>query len=172
MHISQVNEITNHRIISGSEYQWNCFPDARYLDYESEYAYVSVLFTPDTQNIYQAEVSIKEEEWDRDVKPYRWINPFYKQAYITEAESRNVDPNQAWDDVQWVDLETEEDWLEKAESIFNGKPFDTRVQVPLELDEKTMLDICMKAHERDITLNKMVEIILQEAIERHRNSDL
>jgi len=169
MHISQVNEITNHRIISGSEYQWNCFPDARYLDYESEYAYVSVLYTPDTQSIYQAEVSIKEEEWDRDVKPYRWINPFYKQAYITEAESRNIDPNQAWDDVKWVDLETEEDWLEKAESIFNGKSFDTRVQVPLELDDKTMLDMCMKAHERDITLNQLVEEILLAFIEKHKN---
>jgi hypothetical protein len=169
MHISQVNEITSHRIISGSEHLWNCFPDARYLDYESEYAYISVLFNPDTQQIYEADISIKEEEWDRDVAPYRWINPSYKQAYITEAESRNVDPNRAWDDVKWIDLEVEEDWLEKAESIFNGKPFDTRVKVPIELDDKTMLDMCMKAHERDITLNQLVEEILLAFIEKHKN---
>jgi len=44
MHLSQINEITDHRITSGSEYQWQCYPDARYLDYESDYAHLSVLY--------------------------------------------------------------------------------------------------------------------------------
>ena len=32
--------------------------------------------------------------------------------------------------------------------------------------------LMMMAHERDITLNNMVEIILEELVERHRNGDL
>jgi predicted HicB family RNase H-like nuclease len=36
------------------------------------------------------------------------------------------------------------------------------------LDDATILKLSMEAHKRDITLNKMVEIVLQEAINHHR----
>ena len=41
MKLNQINEAMNHQITGGSEYQWQCFPDARFLDYESEYAHVT-----------------------------------------------------------------------------------------------------------------------------------
>jgi macrodomain Ter protein organizer (MatP/YcbG family) len=69
--------------------------------------------------------------------------------------------------VKWIDLEVEEDFLEKAKAMFNGQEFDTRVQVPIDLDDRLMLKLCMQAHERDITLNKMIEILLQETIDLH-----
>jgi len=167
MNLAQINEATNHRITGGSEYCWQCYPDARYLDYESEYAHLSVLFNTNTQEIYCAEVNTKEHKYQ-----YRWLNPAYKDAMLDEAKQRNVDPNQAWDDVKWTDLDVEEDFLEKANAVFNGEEFDTRIQVPLDLDDDLLLQLAMEAHKRDITLNKMVEIVLQEAIERHRNDDL
>jgi hypothetical protein len=91
---------------------------------------------------------------------------------LSEAKQRNVDANQAWDDVKWVDLEVEEDFLEKAVAMFNGEEWDSRIQVPLDLEDDLLLQLAMEAHKRDITLNKMVEIVLQEAIECHRNDNL
>jgi hypothetical protein len=167
MNLSQINEITDHRITGGSEYQWQCYPDARYLDYESDYAHLSVVYSTVNQIVYSAEVSINSEAWTEDKSPYRWMNSDYSDAYIAESKQRNVDPNQAWDDVKWIDLEVEEDFLEKAEAIFNGKAFDARIQVPVELDNDTLLKLFTMAHERDITLNELITEILQKLIDEH-----
>jgi hypothetical protein len=171
MKLSQINEAMSHRITGGSEYQWQCFPDARFLDYESDYAHVTILCSTVDQTVYQADASLKREAWpndDRYDKPYRWTNPMFKDDYLKEAKKRKVDPNQAWDDVKWIDLETDEDFLEKAKAMFNGQEYDTRVKIEFDLDDDTILKLSMEAHNRDITLNKMIEIILQEVIDRHR----
>ena len=168
MKLSQINEAMNHRITSGSEYNWQCFPDARFLDYESDFAHVSVLYSTVDQTVYQAEVSVKREAWDEDKKPYRWLNPDYVDAFYKESKKRKVDTAIAWDDVTWIDLEMEEDFLEKATAIFNGEECDTRVQFPIDIDDELILKLSMEAHKRDITLNKMIEIILQEVIDSHR----
>ena len=170
MYLKQVNEITNHRITEGSEYCWNCYPNARYLSYESEFAHVSVLYSTETQEIYEADVSIKVDNWfdeDKEMRPYRWLNPEYKDAMITEAKERKVKWRKAWDDVKWIDLEVTEDFLEKTKAIFNGESHDKRIQVPIELEDDVMLKLCMEAHKRDITLNQMVEKVLREVIDTH-----
>ena len=166
MHLSKVNEALDHKITGGSEFYWTCWPEARYLDYESEYAHVSVVFNTQTQEVYTAEINDKADK----CKPYRWMNPTYKQAYLDEAKEKNVDPNQAWDDTKWYDLETVEDWCEKARAIMRGEDFDTRIQVPLNLEKEELFKLMEMAHERDITLNRMVETILEEMIERHNLS--
>jgi hypothetical protein len=168
MKLAQINEALNHQITGGSEYGWHCFPDARFLDYESEYAHVSILYSTTDQTVYQADTSIKRDMWSKDEKPYRWTNPLFKDAYLNEAKERNIDPDQAWDDVKWVELEVAEDFLEKAQAMFNGDEWDSRIQVPLDLDNDLLLQLAMEAHKRDITLNKMVEIILQQAIDHHK----
>ena len=166
MHLSKVNQALDHKITGGSEYQWQSWPNARWLDYESEYAHASVVFNCETQEVYTAEVNDKAN----DYKPYRWLNPVYKEAMINEAKDRGVNPNQAWDNVNWYDLETTDDWLTKASAIFKGQDFDTRVEVPLSLNNDELFKLMTMAHERDITLNKMVEVILQEVIDRNKNS--
>jgi hypothetical protein len=168
MKLAQINEAMNHQITGGSEYQWQCFPDARFLDYESDYAQVSILYSTVDQTVYQADTSIKRDMWSKDEKPYRWTNPLFKDAYLNEAKERNIDPDQAWDDVKWVELEVAEDFLEKAQAMFNGDEWDSRIQVPLDLDNDLLLQLAMEAHKRDITLNKMVEIVLQQAIDHHK----
>ena len=168
MKLNEVNEVLDHKITGGSEYQWNCYPDGRYLDYESDFAHVSVIYSTDDQTVYQAEISVKRESWDEDKKPYRWLNPDYKDALYKESEKRKTHLDIAWDDVKWIDLEMEEDFLEKATAIFSGEECDTRVRFPVDLDDDVILKLAMEAHKRDITLNKMIEIILQEVIDRHR----
>lgn len=168
MHLSKVNEAMDHKIVGGSEHQWDCWDNARFLDYESDYAHASVVFNAKTQEVYVAEVNDKLDE----VNPYRWINPEYKQVYIDEANQRNVDPDLAWDNKKWYDLETQEDWLTKARAIMRGEEFDRRVEVPLDLDDDTLFNLFKMAHENDVTLNKMVEIILQKVIDSHQTDDL
>jgi hypothetical protein len=172
MHLREVNEALDHRITGGSEYQWNCYPEARYLDFESDYAYVTVLFNTITQEVYEADLSIKREAWGKDSAPYRWFNPDYYEAYLSEAKQKNIDPNQAWDDVKWIILETEEDFLEKATAIFNGEKWDTRIQVPLDLDDSLLLKLMLESHKRDITLNQMVEEILRNMIAKYERDDI
>jgi hypothetical protein len=92
------------------------------------------------------------------------------QAIEQEAQRRGVNYKSAWDDVNWVDLDTDEDFLEKAQAIFQGEDYDTRVQVPLELDDATLFQLMKLAHESDVTLNQKVEEILRDVIERNNNT--
>lgn len=166
MHLSKVNEALDHKITGGSEYCWTCWDNARWLDYESESAHASVVFNSKTQEVYTAEVNDKDNKF----KPYRWLNPLYKEAMVDEAKERGVDPNQAWDNTSWYDLETCEDWLEKAGAIMRGEKFDERVKVPLDLEKDELFKLMTMAHENDVTLNKMVEIILQNVIDQHKET--
>jgi len=45
---------------------------------------------------------------------------------------------------------------------------DNRVEVELDLNEHEIYQLAMEAHKRDITLNKMIESILQEVVDKHR----
>ena len=165
MQLSEINNTFNHKITGGSEYGWDCYGSSTWsIDYTSKYACGYVVFDTETQTVYEVSVSPVATSWAIEPKPYRYIDPDYRLSHETEAKDRNVDPNVAWDDVMWVDLETEEDFAEKANGMFNGQPFDTRIQVPVELDNDTLLKLTMEAHKRDITLNKMIEEILRELV--------
>ena len=165
MNLRQVNDITQHHIVSGSEYLWSCYPDPHTLDYENEFASLSVVFNKKTQEVYEANVCFETGPL-RDARPYRWLNPEYKDTMISEAKKRNVKWKKAWDDVKWVELEVEEDFLHKAENIFNGhSDFDKRIQVPVDLEDEVLFKLCMEAHKRDITLNQLVEEVLRAMID-------
>lgn len=164
MHLSKVNEALNHRISGGSEYQWNCYgSNSRFLDFESDYAHASILFDTVTQEVYEATISLKDDSHPVD-RPYRWIDPDYRLVVSTEAKTRGVDNKIAWDNVEWIELEVAEDWLEKAKAMFNGSRPDSRVVVPLDLSDKELLHLALEAHKRDMTLNKFVEHLLELAI--------
>jgi len=166
MQLKDVNESLDHRINGGSEYGWRCYGEAaRFLDYESEFATSSVVFDTNTQEVYEAHVEFK----DSAQRPYRWLNPLSKEVMYEEALYREIDPAQAWDDVTWIDLETEEDYLEKSSAIFKGKTFDERVSVPLNLTDEEMFAMMKLAHEKDITLNQLMVEILQAAIDKHKD---
>lgn len=168
MHLSKVNESLGHRITGGSEYQWKCYgTNVRFLDFESNFAYASVIFDTETQKVYEVTVNAKEDGDDNLPGPYRWLNPETKDAHLEECKEKNIDPNNAWDNTNWIDIEVEDDFLEKAKAIFENQPFDRRVSVPLDLDDTSLLQLALEAHKRDITINQMVEIILQNAIDEH-----
>lgn len=164
MHLNELTEALDYRIVGGSEYCWSCFPDARFLDFESEHAHVSCIFDTVSQVIYEVSINDKPNKY----KPYRWLNPAYKDDYLAEAKEKNVDTTQAWDDVKWVELEIASDFLDKATAIFFGDEFDDRVQVPLDLGKDELFKLMEMAHEQDITLNQLVEKLLTEVINKEK----
>jgi hypothetical protein len=163
--LKQFMETVNYRITEGSDYGWQCYGhDAYMLDSwngEQDGHSLTIIFDTKTQEVYE----IQAHDYVHN-RAYRLINPDYAKKNKKEAKKRNVSRKEAWDDVDYVDLETDEDFLEKAQAIVNGTDYDTRVQVPLELDDDTMFQMMRMAHERDLTLNEFVEDLLREFLKK------
>ena len=158
--IEEFLNTVGYRITGGSEYQWQCYGKlAQTIDSDGPNHSLSVVFDRDDQLVY--EVTVCDYVNNR---AYRMIDPDFKSGHDQEAADRNVSADQAWDDVNYTDLETAEDWLAKAGAIVNGQSYDTRIIVPLEMSDDEQLRLMTMAHEQDITLNQLVERILTEAI--------
>jgi hypothetical protein len=91
------------------------------------------------------------------------INPDYKADYDAEVDERGTSANEAWDDVNYVDLESDDDFIQKGLAIKEGEDYDTRVSVPLDLPDDVLFELMKQAHERDITLNELMEDVIRAA---------
>ncbi len=170
--IKDYMESVEYRITEGSEYCWKSFgPDAYRLDSwsgEQDGTSVGIIFDTQTQVVYQMEAHDYAAN-----RSYRWTHPDYQKAFREESQ-RNLSEDYldvAYDDVKFTDLEVAADMLAKASAIVRGQPYDTRVQVPVELNDDELFQLMKMAHERDITLNQMVEHVLQVVIDRERPVD-
>jgi hypothetical protein len=159
-------ELVDYRITEGSDFCWNCYgPNAYTLSYwnqDHEGHSIAIIFDTRTHEVY--EVQAHDYKHNR---AYRLINPDYKDSYDAEAATRGINANEAWDEVNYVDLETDDDWIQKALAIIAGEDYDTRVDVPLRLDDDALFELMKRAHEQDITLNQLVEDILRNVIALH-----
>jgi hypothetical protein len=161
-------EVVGYRITEGSDYGWTCFGHNAYtLDSwngDQEGHTVSIVFDTRTQEVYQA----LAYDYARE-RAYRITNPEYKAAFDQEYVNRDI-LDMAWerDDgtpVKYIDLDVDEDFLDKAYAICNDQEYDTRVQVPVNFTDEELLKYMTIAHERDITFNQLVEEALRSAIE-------
>ena len=154
----------DYRVTEGSNYMWQCYgPNAYRLDSwngDQDGHSVSIVFDTRTQEVYESSVYDYSNQ-----RAYRIINPEYKDSHDDEALSRDVNLKEAWDDVEYVDLEVEEDFLEKVEAIVNGYDYDTRVKVPVDFTDEELLTYMKMAHERDMTFNEFVETALRAAVD-------
>jgi hypothetical protein len=157
-------EIVDYRITEGSDFWWECYgPNAYRLDYwnqDQDGHTVSIVFDTQTHSVYEATAYDYKRE-----RAYRLINPEFAAAHREEAESRDVIENQAWDDVNYVDLETGDDFIQKCLAILQDEDYDTRVEVPLNLPDDSLFELMKLAHEADQTLNQYIEQILRRAID-------
>ena len=158
-------ETVGYRITEGSTYGWNCYgPNAYTLDSwngDLDGHSFSIIFDTKDQAVYE----IQAHDYVNQ-RAYRWVAESWRPAMQGEAATRSVAEKQAWDDVDYVDLEVLDDLFEKMRAIEAGEPYDTRVQVPIDLPDNELFQLMVMAHERDITLNQMVEEVLRLAIER------
>lgn len=159
-------EIAEYKITEGSDYTWTCFgPDAYTLDSwngdQDGYSFV-IIFDTKTQVVYEVQAHDYKNQ-----RAYRLINPEYREEFDKESQDRDVRINEAWDDVNYVDLDVDDDFMQKCLAIREGKDYDVRVQVQVEFSDAELLEYMKIAHDRDITFNQLVEIALQEAIDQH-----
>ena len=163
-------EVCDYKITEGSAYCWQCFgPDAYRLDswnQEQDGHTVSIVFDTRTQVVYE----VTAYDYRRN-HAYRLINPEFKSAHDDEATERDIDINQAWDDVNYIDLDVVDDFIQKALAIVNEEDYDTRVQVPVDFTDEELLQYMKLAHERDMTFNELVEEALRAAIDDFKMRD-
>jgi len=166
--LKEFMEVVDYKITEGSDYCWDCYgPNAYRLDswnQDQEGHSVSIVFDTRTHVVYEATAY----DYARG-RAYRLINPDFTNAHREEAESRDVVENQAWDDVNYVDLDVDDDFIQKALAIVADEDYDTRVDVPIDLDRDTLFGLMTMAHEQDITLNQLIENIIRQEIDRLEN---
>jgi hypothetical protein len=156
-------ELVGYRITEGSNYMWQCYGSNAYaLDSwngDQDGHSFTIIFDTRNQTVY--EVQVHDYVHDR---AYRMINEEFQKKNRKEAKKRDVDKDNAWDDVNYIDLEVDDDFIQKCLAIQAGEDYDVRVSVPLELEDNQMLELMSMAHEQDITLNQLVENILRNVI--------
>ena len=162
MKLSQYLEAIDFNLEGTSKYLWKSFGEnAYFFDYNRRgKGDISVVADIKTQEVCYAAVI----DSDRG-NHYLWIKPEHREAYRYEAESRNVNYKQAYDDVEYIELETEEDWLEKARAIYLGQSYDERVVLPIELPDDLLFASMKRAHELDITFNEYIAQAIQALID-------
>lgn len=147
-------EVANYRVTEGGDYfayggayaltSWNGDQDGYSLE---------IVFSPRTQEVYEVQACDYKHQ-----RAYRLVHGDYRDEKLD---------HEAWDDVQWVDLESDDDWIQKALAIVAGEDYDTRVNIPVEFTDEELLKYMRLAHERDITFNQLVEEALREAMKNY-----
>jgi hypothetical protein len=156
--IKEYMELVDYRITEGSEYcmygentyllsSWNGEQDGYNID---------IMFDTKTQEVYCVEA------YDYyNGRAYRLVNPAYNDIdHATEA----------WDEVKWIDLEVDDDFIQKAISIKNGEDYDTRIAVPLTLSKDDMMTLFQAAHEADMSFNDYLEELLMRYLDGQSNT--
>ena len=165
-------ELVDYKITEGDTYGWSCYGPNSYqlsswngVHGTGGYSF-NIIFSTKSHKVYEVEVCDYTNN-----RAYRMINPDYVKKHKKEAKDRGELGNQAWDDVDYTDLEVVDDFIQKCLAIKAGEAYDTRIQVPLDLPDELMFEMMKMAHERDITLNQMVEEILKQVIERAESGE-
>jgi hypothetical protein len=156
-------ELVSYRITEGSDYMWQCYgSDAYALDSwngEHDGHSFTVIFDTKDQTVYE----VQAHDYVHN-RAYRMINEDFRKKNKKEAKHRGVKKDEAWEDVDYIDLDVDDDFIQKCLAIAAGEDYDTRVSVPIDISDEDLLQYMKLAHERDITFNQLVEEALRHAI--------
>jgi hypothetical protein len=94
------------------------------------------------------------------------INPKFVEKHRKEALARDVNLNEAWDDVNYVDLEVDDDFIQKALAIRSGEDYSTDVSIPISLPDEVLMFAFKQAHEKNMTFNDFVNQMLRDFIDK------
>ena len=148
--LNQWMELVDYKITEGSEYHISNMTLYALDSWDGSHEghSVSIVFDPkDNQRVHIVEVC--------DYKNQR----AYRRCVVPQNDDG------AWDGVSWVDLETDEDFIEKATAIIQGVEYDTRISIPLTLTDDELLVLFKAAHEADVTFNEYIANVVQQQID-------
>ena len=159
-------EITDYKITEGSDYTWECYGHNAYMldswNGEQDGYSFTVIFDTQTQEVYE----VQAHDYVRQ-RAYRMINEDFRKKNKKEARKRDIDRDQAWDNVDYIDLEVDDDFIQKCLAIRKGEDYDTRVSMPVDFTDEELLKYMKAAHEKDMTFNQYVEEALRYAIDEY-----
>jgi hypothetical protein len=165
--LKEFMEVIDYRITEGDEWTWSCFGNKAYnlstWNGDHKGYSMNIVFDTGDQTVYIVEACDYKNN-----RAYRLINPEHKQSYMDYADREHSEfRDQAWDNVNFVDLEADDDWIQKALAIKAGENYDTRVSIPVDFTDEELFTYMKMAHDRDITLNQLIEEALTSAINQH-----
>jgi hypothetical protein len=166
-------ELVDYKITEGGDYGWQCFgPNAYQLSswnglHDKGGWSFNIVFSTKTQKVYEVAVC----DYTRS-RAYRMIVENKQAKHRKEAERHLVNLNEAWDDIEYVDLEVVDDFIQKCLAIKKGEDYDTGVLMPLTLDNDTILQAALAAHERGITLNDYINLALADLAEKVKSGEI
>jgi len=164
-------EIVGYRITEGSDYCWECFGTHAYtLDSwngdQNGHSF-SITFDTKTQEVF--EVMAHDYKHQR---AYRMINPDYAKKHKKECKRKNVSLNEAWEDVDYVDLEVDEDFVQKCLAIYAGEDYSTDVSIPLDLPDDLLMFAFKAAHAENMTFNDWMNQMLRNFIDKVETGEI
>jgi hypothetical protein len=89
-----------------------------------------------------------------------------QEKHRKEAEIRNVNLNEAWDECDYVDLEVDDDFIQKSLAIRAGEDYSTDVSIPINLPDDLLMFAFKAAHEADMTFNDWMNQMLREFVDK------
>lgn len=162
-------ELVDYKITEGDTYGWQCYSHNAYqlsswngVHGKGGYSF-NIVFDTKDQTVYEVEVCDYTNE-----RAYRIINPDFQKAFQDESNSRGELGNQAWDEVDYIDLEVDDDFIQKCLAIKACEDYDTRVSVPVEFSDEELLQYMKMAHERDMTFNQFIEEALRSMLDEFK----
>ena len=171
--MQQWMELVDYKITEGSDYCWDCYgPNAYCLDSwngvhgKGGYSF-TIIFSTKTQKVY--EISICDYTNDR---AYSMIAENKRDKHREESIARGINLNEAWDDIEYVELDVDEDFIEKAQAIKAGKDYDTSVMMNLELPHDIIVQAALAAHKKDITLNDYINLALTNLVNKIKSGEV
>jgi len=161
-------ELVDYKITEGDTYGWSCFGSNSYqlaswngVHGKGGYSF-NIVFSTKSHKVYCVEVC----DYTND-RAYRMINPDYVKKHEKEAKNRDVNMNEAWDDVEYVDLEVDDDFIQKCLAIKAGEDYSTDISVPIDLPDDILLEAALNAHRQNITLNEYINNALRSMIDEY-----
>jgi hypothetical protein len=171
--MQQWMELVDYKITEGSDYCWDCYgPNAYCLDSwngvhgKGGYSF-TIIFSTKTQKVY--EIFICDYTNNR---AYRMIAENKRDKHREESIARGINLNEAWDDIEYVELDVDEDFIEKAQAIKAGKDYDTSVMMNLELPHDIIVQAALAAHKKDITLNDYINLALTNLVNKIKSGEV
>jgi len=161
-------ELVDYKITEGSDYGWSCYgPNAYQLSswnglHDKGGWSFNIVFSTKTQKVYEVEVC----DYTRN-RAYRMIAENKREKHAKEAKRHLVNLNEAWDDVEYVDLEVDDDFIQKCLAIKAGEDYSTDVLLPLDLPEDLLMFAFKCAHEENMTFNDWMNKMLKEFIDNY-----
>jgi hypothetical protein len=151
-------ELVDYRITEGSEYYNSRYGNAVYsLDSwngEQDGYSFTIIFGNQTQTVYE-------------VQAHDYLHNRAYRMFAEGFEAPVGEDENAWDDLKYVTLDVDDDFIQKALAIKAREDYDTRVSVPVDFSDDELLRYMTLAHERDITFNQLVEEALRYAIDEY-----